>query len=127
MNPTSIENVEANFSYPGQFYYDRAGGIISYMPRDGETAATLEATATTAVVEELLVVKGTKNMHWEDVSFEYATWLGASGPKGYIDTQSAYLCQDGEPPVNVKTPTHPKKLPHRYFVKSRKFVLIGWK
>eukprot|EP01046_Picozoa_sp_COSAG06_P034343 COSAG06_NODE_3591_length_5143_cov_3.495440_5_plen_155_part_00 len=25
----------------------------------------------------------------------------ASGPKGYVDTQSAYLCQDGEPPVNV--------------------------
>jgi hypothetical protein len=29
-------------------------------------------------------------------------WLGASGPKGYIDTQSAYLCQQGEPPVNVR-------------------------
>ena len=40
-------------------------------------------------------------MRWEGVRFEFATWLGASGPKGYVDTQSAYLCQDGEPPVNV--------------------------
>ena len=72
MNPTTIENVESNFSYPGQFYYDRAGGVISYIPRSGETASDLEATATTAVVEELLVVKDVKNMKWEDVSFEYA-------------------------------------------------------
>jgi hypothetical protein len=35
------------------------------------------------------------------VTFAYGTWLGASESTGYIDTQSAYLCQQGEPPVNV--------------------------
>jgi hypothetical protein len=74
---------------------------MGYIPREGETAAQVAATATTAAVEEILVVNGTKNLRWEGVRFEYATWLGASGNKGYIDTQSAYLCQDGEPPVNV--------------------------
>ena len=44
-------------------------------------------------------------MKWVGVNFEYATWLGASGPKGYIDTQSAYLCQDGEPPSNIHVRT----------------------
>lgn len=72
-----------------------------YIPRPGETVADLEATATTAVVEELLVVKNVSNVHWENVKFEFGSWLGASGPKGMIDTQSAYLCQDGEPPSNI--------------------------
>lgn len=100
-NPTTIENVATNFSYPGQFYYDRAAATISYVARPGESLHTLETTSTTAVVQELLVVNGTQNLRWEGVSFEYATWLGASGPRGYVDTQSAYLCQDGEPPVNL--------------------------
>jgi pectate lyase len=101
INPTHLENVGTNFTQPGQFYYDRAGASIGYIPRQGETAADLEATATTATQQEILVVKNTQNLKWEGVHFEYATWLGASGPKGYIDTQSAYLCMDGEPPTNI--------------------------
>ena len=41
MNPTSIENVASNWSYAGQFYYDRAGGSIGYIPRPGETVRRL--------------------------------------------------------------------------------------
>lgn len=62
----------------------------------------LEATATTATTQELLVINHTQNVRWVGVRFEYATWLGASGNKGVVDTQSGYLCQDGEPPVNVR-------------------------
>ena len=61
----------------------------------------MEATATTATVEELLVLNGTVDVRWEGVHFSYATWSGSSGPGGYVDIQSAYLCQQGEPPVNV--------------------------
>lgn len=100
-NPTSIENVAENFTQPGQWYYDRAEAQIWYLPRAGETAAMLEATATTATQQELLTVTGTQNLRFEGIQYAWASWLGASGPKGYIDTQSAYLCQDGEPPVNV--------------------------
>lgn len=81
--------------------YDRGAGTIGYIPRAGETLATIEATATTATVEELLVLNGTTNVRFEGVRFRYATWSGSSGPKGYVDIQSAYLCQQGEPPVNV--------------------------
>ena len=40
--------LNASGNSPGHFYYDRAAGTISYTPRDGETAAMLDATATTA-------------------------------------------------------------------------------
>jgi hypothetical protein len=101
LSPTHLENVASSWTQPGQFYYDRAGGSIGYIPRAGETLADLEASATTATVQELLIVNNTKNLRWEGVRFEYATWLGASESTGFIDTQSAYLCQQGEPPVTV--------------------------
>ena len=37
----------------GQFYYDRANANIAYIPRAGESLATLEATATTATLQEV--------------------------------------------------------------------------
>ena len=101
VNPTHLENVEGNWSYPGQFYYDRKNALIGYIPRKGETVADLESTAVTSVTETILLVNGTSNLVWEGIHFEYATWLGASGPKGFVDTQSAYLCQEGEPPSNI--------------------------
>ena len=108
-NPTSIENVGLNKTdnTPGHWYYDRKAATISYIPRAGETAATLEATATTATQQELVSLTGTKNVKWEGVHFAYGSWLDASGPKGYIDTQSGYQCQavadsrEGEPPTNI--------------------------
>ena len=88
---------------------DRAAGSIGYIPRPGETTATLEATAVTATEEMLLIVNGSRNLRWEGVGFEYATWLGASGPQGFVDTQSAFLYRGnnnpeagGEPPVNIR-------------------------
>jgi hypothetical protein len=69
-------------------------GSIGYLPRLGETAATLESTATTATAQHILVVNGSKNLRWEGVRFEYATWLGASGPQGFVDTQSAFLYRE---------------------------------
>lgn len=99
--PVTIENVATNWSFPGQFYYDRAHAAIGYIPRPGETLDSVEASATIATVEELLLVNRTKNVRWEGVSFEFATWSGSSGNAGYVDIQSGYLCQQGEPPVNV--------------------------
>ena len=99
--PVTIENVDSNWTAPGQMYYDRANAAIGYIPRAGESLASIEATATTAVGEELLVINGSRNIRWESVKFHYATWKGASGNAGYVDIQSGYLCQQGEPPVNV--------------------------
>ena len=91
--PTSIENIfdPKNFTLEGTFYYDRAGGTITYKPRAGETTEILEKTATTATAEAILVVNNTRNVQWSGVQFSYATSLHASGPRGFVDTQSAYL------------------------------------
>ena len=91
-NPTHLENVASNWSYPGQFYYSRKDKTIGYIPRPGETAADLEATATTATQQQILVVNGSKNLQFKGVHFEYATWLGASGNAGFIDTQVTLSC-----------------------------------
>ena len=106
--PTAIENLASNWTQPGEFYYDRAAGSIGYIPRSGENIATLEATATTATAQYILVVNSTRNLVWEGVRFEYATWLGANGPQGFVDTQSAFLYRGnnnpaagGEAPVNI--------------------------
>jgi len=111
--PTSIENLRSNFSHAGEFYYDRAAATIEYIFRAGETLATLEATATTATKQDILIVNNTHDVAWRDVKFEYATWLGSSGPKGFVDTQSAFIYGGGhneawggstiggEPPVNI--------------------------
>jgi len=91
--PTAIENLSTNFTQPGQFYYDRAAGVIRYIARPGETIDTLERTATTATAKTILLVNGSQNVRWDGVKFQYATWLGASGPQGFVDTQSAFLCE----------------------------------
>ena len=101
--PTSIENLfdPKDFTKRGTWYYDRAAGTITYLPRAGETVATLEATATTTGTEMLLDLENTKNLVWEGTRFQYATQLHTSGPKGFVDTQSGYLYRDGEPGTNI--------------------------
>jgi hypothetical protein len=107
--PTALENLASNWTQPGQWYYDRAQGSIGYIPRAGESLATLESTATTATAEMILLVNGSKNLRWENVGFEHATWLGTQTQQGFVDTQSAFLYRGnnnpdagGEPPVNIR-------------------------
>ena len=84
-SPTSIENVfdPSNFTAPGTFYYDRALATFIYMPRVGETIATLEATATTATGEVILSLNQTANVVWQSTAFHYATSLHTNGDKGW--------------------------------------------
>jgi len=102
-SPTHLENIDSNLTLPGQFYYDRSGASILYIPRQGEDIATLESTAFTATKEQILVVNGTKNMRWVDVAFHYATWI--PGPAGFVDTQAGFLYREGEPPANIRVQT----------------------
>ena len=48
------------------------------------------------------MVNNSHSLQWDNVDFAFASWLGVAGPRGYVDTQSAYLCMDGEPPVNIR-------------------------
>ena len=51
-------------------------------------------------VDNVHGMAGASNVRWEGVHFAFGTWLDASGPKGYIDTQSVRCCNllDPYPP-----------------------------
>jgi hypothetical protein len=63
--------LNASGNTPGHWYYDRKAATISYVPRPGETAATLEASATTATQQHLVTLTSTNNIKWEGVQFAY--------------------------------------------------------
>ena len=72
-----------SFCLPGaldfqHLHSDGAAAQILYLPRAGETLATVEATATTSVMEVLLNVSGTKDAEFESISYQHSTWLGAA-------------------------------------------------
>jgi hypothetical protein len=52
--PAYLENVEANFTSPGQWYLDSAGGLVLYRPRSGESVEAVETSAFTARNSTLL-------------------------------------------------------------------------
>ena len=86
--PYYIENVLTNLTQPGQWYYHRANASIIYMPRPGETAASVAASAFVSTEETILLVNGSHNMAWEGVRFQHATWDQPSTARGYVDWQA---------------------------------------
>ena len=71
--PRYVDNVRSELKRPGQFYYDRAAGEVLYLPRPGEELST--AVAMFAVEETLVLHNASARHAWQNVSFEYATWL----------------------------------------------------
>jgi hypothetical protein len=90
-DPWFIENVFTNLTAEaGQWYYHRANGTIFYMPRPGETTASVGESAYSTIEETLLVVNQTQNMAWMGVTFEHGTWFQPSLNRGYVDWQAGY-------------------------------------
>jgi sucrose-6-phosphate hydrolase SacC (GH32 family) len=90
--PAYLENVEANFTEPGEWYLDSEAGSILYRPRVGETLADVEKSAMTAVNSTLLVLKGARDVVYEGVQFEYAVWDPlTTDQQGFVDIQSAQI------------------------------------
>lgn len=81
-----LENAREMLDEPGEWYHDRAAGVLSYLPRDGEdmTAAVVVAPR----LEQIAVVEGTadrpvRNLHFEGIRFAHARWpLPAFGYQG---------------------------------------------
>ncbi|MFH1007716.1 MAG: right-handed parallel beta-helix repeat-containing protein, partial [Candidatus Latescibacterota bacterium] len=79
-----IENVREALETPGQWYLDRASGILTYIPMPGET---IETTCVIAPrVEQLLLLEGeVKNRDWvqhirfEGITFAHANWTTPTG------------------------------------------------
>lgn len=80
-----LENIPQSFGKPGEWYYDRAAGIVYYTPLEGESADTLEAFAP--LTDRLLDVRGREgapmaDIHFENLEFAYTQCDYASGMTG---------------------------------------------
>jgi hypothetical protein len=85
-----IENVLGNLSQPGQFYYDKAGAEILYIPRAGESIAMVESTATTSVREVLVNISRTEHSTFKGIQYQHATWLAPSTNDGFVESQAGF-------------------------------------
>ncbi|KRC66110.1 hypothetical protein ASE12_15915 [Aeromicrobium sp. Root236] len=92
--PSSIENAYELLAEPGQWYLDKAGDKVYYIPRAGETMSSTPVVAP--VAESLLKVVGTasdpvENLTVSGLTFEYSTWLRPSTTEGFVDLQGNYV------------------------------------
>jgi glycosyl hydrolase family 141 len=89
-----LENAYEFLDEPGEWYLDSASGWLYYMPRADEDLST--ADVELPVVEVLLQGAGelgrpVAHLRFEGLTFAYATWLGPSGPNGYVADQSGFF------------------------------------
>ena len=103
-HPSDIENASELLTRPGTWYADFWGGLIYYMPRPGETPATILAVlgtvepptpppgsdAAVAGPAAIRVVPGAQRLRFTGLTVQFVSWLKPSGPGGFVDLQSGY-------------------------------------
>ena len=92
--PTYVENAFELLGTPGQWYFDRSGGVIYYVPRPGEDLAA--ADVEVPILETLISGQGTRDNHahhivFSGLQFSYATWLQPSSVEGFPEIQANYM------------------------------------
>ena len=84
-----VENVGPSSSMqPGEWALSADGFMLYYALRAGEAAGhnlTAEMPITNG---PLLTLYGASHVRFENISFELATWVGASSDDGYVEQQS---------------------------------------
>jgi hypothetical protein len=87
-----VENAAELLDSPGEWYLDRASGVVSYRPLPGEDPARLEVIAP--VITELVRIEGdadsgklVEHLHLTNLVLEHADW--SLDPCGYGDPQAA--------------------------------------
>ena len=86
-----VENVKEMFGSPGSWYLDRPTGILSYMPRPGETPQN--TVVEVPVAERLLLVRGDQNREVANVEFRdlvFALDGHSTPPGGSFAVQAAF-------------------------------------
>ena len=91
---TWLENTYEFLTEPGQWYLNNTTGYIYYIPRPGENLST--ANVELPILENLIIGNGSpsqplEHIFFKGLTFSYATWLGPSGPDGYVADQSGFL------------------------------------
>jgi hypothetical protein len=101
-NPTWIENAYELLDEEGEWYLDRSGHYLYYIPRAGEDMTSAEVIAP--VLESLVIGTGTledplENVVFEGLTFSYATWLQPNGEFGFRDIQAGFMSPNEPPPI----------------------------
>jgi hypothetical protein len=97
--PAYVENAFELLGTPGEWYFDRSGGAVYYVPRAGEDM--VHADVEMPVLETLVAISGTTARPVHDVTFSgvqfaYATWLGPSSGTGFSEIQANYMVTGAE-------------------------------
>lgn len=89
--PAFLEHARAFLDKPGEWFLDRAEGVLHYVPVDGEESTAPLAVAP--VLTRLIAITGTKdapvrNLHFEGLRFEHADF--PLPDIGYNEIQAAH-------------------------------------
>ena len=110
-----LENAYELLHSPGQWYLDSRHGRLFYIPLPGQrlAKADVELPATQALVDlRGTLARPVSDLRFQGIRFEYATWLGPSGPNGYAEDQSGfYLAGYGHSPKLDKIGHDPNTVP----------------
>lgn len=87
-----FENAPELLDLSGEWYLDRATGVLSYLPRAGEDLSTAEVVAP--AIERLIAVTGTpdqavRNLHFRGLSLQHAGWQLPE--HGYLGIQACHF------------------------------------
>lgn len=92
--PFYLENDLSLLDTPGEWYYDRAGKVLYYWPKEGENVSTMEAYVPDA--EMLISLKGSSltskvhNIQFYGINFRHTTWH-AVNENGVAEWQADWL------------------------------------
>ena len=79
-----VENVPEALEGPGEWYLDRHIGVLTYIPKNGESLESAEIIAPK--LEKLLVLNGAHNIRFQGITFAHTNWNAPAS--GYSYAQS---------------------------------------
>lgn len=87
-----LENAREFLDRPGEWYLDRAAGLVAYWPRPGEDLTQAEVTAP--VLTRILEVRGepgrpVRNLHFAGLTIAFTDW--PLPPGGYLGLQASHF------------------------------------
>ena len=76
--PYYVDNVREALDTPGQFYLDRASGVLTYLPRPDEALDTAEVIAP--LLPQIMVAEGqpdrpVERLRFEGLTFSHSAWV----------------------------------------------------
>ena len=127
--PDYIENALELLDEPGEWYLDRAGDTVYYLPRDGEDLENADVIAP--VLQTLMLVRGSihqpvHDIHFKGLTFAHGGWL-RPGCLGHTDMQSNFVMDPRQEDLfERKTPSGEKIISniHNQYVKSPAHVVV---